>query len=419
LTTSPDILLDQALGAEDPVERRQAFVQLAGSEHWRLVLAPHVVSCQGYRVRDAMYPDQRTFDSAAPAIAADDERVQRCLELAGSRFSGALLSSLARHMKGALVEPALAHLRTAEGVRSSLLQRVLQEADPRWVDEPLAQPVLRKQLRVQDHSRVELMGWLANMGTLGRFIKELREYPPAALEEWGALGRAQVKDQQLFDLAMATLPHAPAPILYLLRLDPLPMVVARRIMAAARGEWVATALEVAIIDGLDHEILVPLAEIGVRMGGRSLAAATAWIGASKLAKKLLGQLGEAMGAADGDRRRVNDYLWIRRSAPSGDRALERGRRGEDPDPMDAATLVRQLRGAKVHELVLEILERPREAMFETILHPLVAVNEEAAREVMGLCESANAEVATRAREARRWSDVAWPPDDVTQEIELE
>jgi hypothetical protein len=417
VTTSPDTLLDLALGSEDPSKRRTAFVELAGSEHWRLVLAPHVISCQGYRVGDAMYPDLQTFNRAASAIAEDDDRVQRCLELAGTRFSGALLTALARGMKGKLVELALPHLRTAEGVRSSLLQRVLQEADPNWVCHELARPVIKRQLKMQDHSRIELMGWLAEAGELPSYVEVLREFPPAALEEWSALGNAQLRDKQLFELAMATLPHAPAPVLYLLRLDPLPMVVARRVMAAARGEWVASLLEVAIIDGLEHDLLVPIAEIGVRMGGRSLAAATAWIGASKLAKRLLVKLGEAMRTAEG--RQISDYLWIRRSAPSGDRALEQGRRDQRPDPMDAATLVRQLRGAKVRELVLEILETPREQMFEAILHPLVAVNEEAAREVMSLCESQNEAVAKQARQARQWTDIAWPPDDVTQEIILD
>ncbi len=417
MTTSPDTLLDLALGSEDPSKRRSAFVELAGSEHWRLVLAPHVISCQGYRVGDTMYPDLQTFNLAAGAIAKDDDRVQRCLELAGTRFSGALLTALARAMGGELVESALAHLRTAEGIRSSLLQRVLQEADPAWVRHELARPVIKRQLRTQDHSRIELLGWLAEAGELANYVDVLHDFPPTTLEEWSALGKGQLRDKQLFELAMATLPQAPAPVLYLLRLDPLPMIVARRVMAAARGEWVASLLEVAIIDGLEHDLLVPMAEIGVRMGGRSLAAATAWIGASKLAKRLLVKLGEAMRTGEGHQ--ISDCLWIRRSAPSGDRALEQGRRDERPDPMDAATLVRQLRGAKVRELVLEILEAPRETMFETILHPLVAVNEEAAREVMSLCESQDEGVAKKARLARQWSDIAWPPDDVTQEILLD
>ncbi|MCK5799943.1 MAG: hypothetical protein KAI47_22285 [Deltaproteobacteria bacterium] len=421
--SSPDALLDRALGAEDPAQRRAAFVDLAGSEHWPLVLAPHVISCQGYRVGDAMFPDLQTFKLAAGAIATDEDRVQRCLELAGSRFSGALLSALAEEMKGDLVETALAHLRTAEGVRAVLLQRVLQEADPKWLEHPLAIPVLRRLLRLQDHQqdqhRAELMRWLAEAGHLSHYVETLQEFPPMTLDEWSALGEAKLYDQALFDLAMATLPHAPAPLLYLLRLDPLPMVVARRVMASARGEWVASALEMAIMDGLEHELLVPLAEIGVRLGGRGLAAATGWIGASKLAKRLLVKLGDALGATNGDRRQIKDYLWIRRSAPSGDRALEQSRRGREPDPMDAATFVRQLRGAKVRELVGEILGGPREIMIESILHPLVAVNEEAAREVISLTDSDNPDTTRRAREVRKWADIAWPAEDVTQEIPLD
>lgn len=105
--------------------------------------------------------------------------------------------------------------------------------------------------------------------------------------------------------------------------------------------------------------------------------------------------------------------------PSADRALEHGRQGREPDLMDSAALVRQLRPERAVELVREVLETPREKMFEAVLHPLCAVHEEAAREVIHLCDANEEEVAERAKRARRWSDVAWPPDDSTQEIEFE
>jgi hypothetical protein len=418
VNSTPDTLLDLALGAEDEERRRDAFVELLRSEHWRLVLAPHVISCQGFRIRGALEPDEKTFERAAEVIAESEDRLQRSLELAGARFSAALLSALARRMKTDLVEPALEHLRTAEGIRNTLLQRTLHEADPAWVKHSLAGPAIRRQLRKQDQGRIELMHWLADAGVLGKYLAQLREYPPVAIEEWSALGRAAVPDAFLFDLAMATLPHAPAPILYLLRFDPLPAIVMQRIMASARGEWVAAAIEICLLDGLDHKILIPLAELGIRLGGRSLSAATAWIGASKLAKQLLVQLGDAMEEARG-RGGIDEVLWIRRNAPSGDRALEQGRRGQMPDWMDSAALVRQLRGPKVRDLVHEILSEPRDIMIDTVLRPLCAVNEEAAREVMALAESHDATLSDRARELRNWPDVAWPPEDSTQEIEFD
>ncbi len=58
-------------------------------------------------------------------------------------------------------------------------------------------------------------------------------------------------------------------------------------------------------------------------------------------------------------------------------------------------------------------------MIESILHPLVAVNEEAAREVISLTDSDNSDTTRRAREVRKWADIAWPAEDVTQEIPLD
>ncbi|MBW2732720.1 MAG: hypothetical protein JRH20_10040 [Deltaproteobacteria bacterium] len=409
-------LLDRALGSSLE-ERRHAFVELVRSKHWRLVLAPHVISCQSIGDRSAAQPDNVVFEEAAEAIASSETRVQRALELAAVRFGDAMLMPLARHMGSAFIEPTLSHLRTAEGERSITLQRALQVADLSWVKHPLATPVVRRQLRIQDQNRVVLIQWLSQAGVLHRYVGELRDYPPVALEEWGALGRSQIHDDFLFDLAMATLPHMPGPLVYLLRLKPVSKVVAQRVMASARGDWVSAALESTIIDGLEHELIIPLAEVAVRLGGRSLSTATAWIGAAKFSKRLLGMLEEVMEREG--RERLNEVLWMERRMPSADRALEHGRRGLEPDLMDAAALVRQLRTDRAVELVREVLETPREAMVEAVLHPLCAVHEECAREVAYLGDSKVPQVAERAKRARRWEDVAWPPDDSTQEIEFD
>lgn len=412
----PNELLDTALGAPSPAERREAFITLLRSDEWRLVLAPHVISSQGYRVRDTLHPDWATFHQAAEAVAVDPEKVQRSLELAGSRFSASLLAALAKNMGRGLVAPALEELSDAEGLRATILLHVLQQADADWLQHPLAPDVVRAQLRAQDTARSELMHWLARAGVLENYVDTLHEYPPSTMEDWGALGRAGLRDPSLYDLAMSTLPHVPSPILYLMRLDPLPREALQRIMASARPDWIASALELAILDTLHTPDLLPLAEMGVRVGGRAMAAATAWIGASKLARQLLVYIGQAMKKRSPTK--LQEDLWVRRKAASPDRALERGRRGERPDLMDAAALVRQLRGDKVHELVREILSEPRPEMLETVLRPLCAVNEQAAREVMSLCESSDRDVAKRASAARLWSDIAWPPEDSTQRIEL-
>ena len=68
-------LLDQALTGESRAARRQAFVELvASADGWRLVLAPHVISQQGYQLSDGFFPDRMTFAAAAPAIAAAPPR---------------------------------------------------------------------------------------------------------------------------------------------------------------------------------------------------------------------------------------------------------------------------------------------------------------------------------------------------------
>ena len=396
--------------------RRHAFVALLRSDDWRLVLAPHVISCQGFRIRETVQPDEATFAAAAAAIADNEEQIQRALELAGTRFSAALLGALAAEMGPALVEPALTHLRNADGMRSAVLQQTLQAADPNWVRHSLAGAIVRRQLR-QDQPRIELVMALQRAGCLADYVDVFHAFPPVSLEEWSALGLAQIADQRLFEMAMRMLPHAPAPLLYLLRLDPLPAVVAARVIASARGDWIAAAIEMALVEGLDSPLLIVLAEMGVRAGGRSLATSTAWISMAKMAKPLLMRLGVAMD--QGGRSRVSELLWIRREAPSADRALESGRKGRRPEFLDAATLVRQTRGARAIELVREIITHPRPQMIETVLRHLCAVNEEAAIEILRLCDDPKPEVAARAQSAREWNDVLWPSPDRTQEIECE
>jgi hypothetical protein len=411
---STEALLDQALTGPTRAVKRDAFVALVASDDWRLVLAPHVISQQGYELRDGYYPDPTTFARAAPVVAASEEKIQRVLELLGSRFSEEMVSALARHMKGDLVEHALAHLRTAKGERAILLQQALHSADPQWVQLPSAKRVIRQRLRLADRSRPQLMEWLAEVCNLDDFIDELREYPPRYAEEWSAIGRAGIQDRALINVAMATLGATPEPLAYLVRLDPAPDGLGARIMAAARPDWLVHAMEVAIFVGLHHRLLVPLAELGVRLGGRPMAAATAWVNSAHLGKHLLTLLSTLI-VRDGNHARLSDLLWVQRRAPSANRALEDGRKGVMPDAADAAALVRQLRGEKIVELVREIITKPRPEMIASVLHPLCAVSVEAAGEVVLLCRSADAEVARCASEARAWTDVLWPEEPAEEE----
>lgn len=415
---SPEKLVDQAIEAHPPAERRDAFLSLLRSEHWRSVLASHVVAHQAYAIRGTLYPDTWTFREAARTIAADDEKIQRSLELIGSRFSDVLLYSLAREMKSALVEPALSHLRTAQGLRRTLLLRILHDADSRWVREPVAAQVIRRQLREANEDRSELISALANAGNLEGFLDELHGQPPIGLDEWGALGRSRINDPTLVSTGMASLPHTPNPLAYLMRLDPVPPSVVQRALASARGDWLAASLEVAVLDGIRSTALVPLAELGVRLGGRSLAVAAAWVTSSKLAVDLLRLL--AAKVAEGGGRTLAESLRMQYRVPSADRAIEQGRRGEIPDHADAAALVRQLKGRKIKLMVREILREPRPNMVDSVLRPLCAVSSEAAREVVALSTANDKDVAQRARQALEWDDVAWPiergPDPETDPL---
>jgi len=402
-----EALLEQVLTAKEIEERRAAFLKLVGSDHWRLVLAPHVISRQC--TADGT-PDLPVFHEAAPLIAREEERIHRVLELAGSRCAEEMLRALARHMGRTFVEHGLDHLRTAEGERATLLEEVLHDADPFWVRERGARRAIRNRLRTEDVSRVPLMVWLADARNLIEFIDEIREYPPRYLEEWSALGRTGANEEGFINRALSRLGGGPEPLAYRFRLDPLPEGILQRTLSAAKPEWLLAALEVAITEGLESRKLVPLVELAARLGGRHLAAAVAWLNLAKLGPELLTSLAEQLRAAGGERR-LSGLFWVQRRPPSANRALEHGRRDEDPDPMDAAALVRQLQGNRMLELVREILEKPRPTMVESVLRPLCAVNPEAAEEVMALGKNVNPELAERAKAALEWPDVMWPEEE--------
>jgi hypothetical protein len=407
--TEAEALLEQLLTGPSQRQRREAFVALIASSAWRMVLAPHVITklCPDANGRPS--PDPLAFRQAASHIATDEEKIYRTLELLGGKCTDELVLALARHMGAEFVEHALVHLRTAEGDRIMQLENVLHEADPLWVRERGARRVIRVQLKTHDRERIQLMTWLADAGNLGDFLDEIREFPPNLLEEWSALGRCGVNETPFVNRALSQLGASPEPLAYLLRLDPVPPEVLPRIMAAAKPEWLLAGLEVAILEGLDNRLLLPLVELGARLGGRHLAAAVAWLNVARLGPTLLRALASQLHAAGG-RRRLSGALWVQRRAPSASRALEQGRRDETPDTLDAAALVRQLQGARMLELVQEILEKPRPAMMETVLRPLCAVNPEAASEVVAMCRSVNPDLALRAREALAWPDVVWPEE---------
>jgi hypothetical protein len=398
-------LLDQALTGSTRAQRRKAFVAIASSEEWRLVLAPHVISQQGYELSDGLFPDRLTFSAVAPAVASGEEKIQRVLELVGGRFALDLCEELARHMGSDLVEHALPHLRTAQEERAQLLLRVLTVAERGWVKRPEARRIVRQRLRSPDVCRPAVLELVAEAGILPEFVEELREHPPTSAEEWSAVGKGGLAEPALVDRALALLASHPEVMSYLLRLDPLPGAVPGRLLAAARPDWLVQALEVAIVYNLHHACLVPLAE---------LAAATAWLSSARLGKGLLEILARQIIWEDG-RSRLSDVIWLQRRAASANRALEDARSGRTPDPQDAAALIRQLHGDKTVELVRECLGQARPEAVEGILHPLCSVSPEAAAELAALCRSAEPEVARRARQARSgWKDVVWPLESIEQ-----
>lgn len=409
MSLSAHQLIDQATASPDPARRRESFLALLDSERWAAALVATVLGSQTVVVRGAAQPDWVVLRQAAATIALDEEKVQSCLELAGQVPADALLMALARQMGSGLVESALSHLRTAEGPRRQALNRVLQEADPGWVDHPSAAQAIRRQLTHHDASRGELMTALARAGTLGTFTTALHRAPPTTPEEWNALGRAQLADGELINLALATLARTPAALLYLARLPEPPTALVPRMLAAASPEWTMGALDLAMQHGLDSAALLPLASLSVQRGGAGFAYGLAWTSASKLGRSLLGLLGERLRGG-GPAGLVDQMLRSRSHLTSANRALAQGRRGEPPDPLDAAALVRQLTGEKARAMAREIVEQPRPNLLEPVLHHLCAVRDEAAREIVALCADARPEVAARAQQAYAWPDVRWPPD---------
>lgn len=398
-------LVEQARVAPELSDRREAFISLVTSADWQAALDGDVLSQQGDRHGDGFLADWSSFRQVAPSIAASEDQVQRCLELIEERFAVDLLLALALEMGEKLADLAMAHLRTAKGYRRTLLQKVIYASDANWVRRSDAKRIIQRQLRRPDLSRGELMNWLAEAGNLGDFVEDFRECLPESFGEWGALGKANLYDEELIDQALALLPQVPGTLAYLLRLDPLPAAAAPRMFASARGEWVVGALETAILEGLHHETIIPLAEIAVRLGGVAMATAYAWISNAQLSTVLLNLLKGGL-RRDGDR--VAEALWVQRETYSGDRALAEGRQGRIPKAMDAAALIREIQGDRAVELAEEILTEPREQLMEPILRPLCATNQQAARAVMALTSNENPEVAKRAQDARQWKDVAWP-----------
>jgi hypothetical protein len=411
---SPEVLLEQVLEGASPEQRHDAMVALVASDEWRLVLAPHVLSKQCYETNGVVHPDQEAFALLAPIIAEDEEKIHRVLELVGVKLVDELLLAVARHMRRDLVEHILDHLRTAEKERATALERALYEADPFWVREAAARRAIRNRLRTQGKVRIPVLTWLADAGNLGDFEQEVHEHPPQYLEEWSAVGRAQIEGEDLLHRALSKLGGGPEPLAYLLRLKPIPDGVFERLMAAAKPDWLLSGLEVAIMEGLDSLVLIPLAELAVRLGGRHMAAAVAWLNTARLGPRLLTLLASQM-EPDGEKQRLSSMLWVNRRTPSANRALEHGRNGKVPDPLDAAALVRQLHGGRLVELVREILEKPRPEMMESVLRPLCGVHPEAAEEVTTVCESLNPDLARRAQRARAWPDVAWPELEESEE----
>lgn len=388
-------------------QQRDAFLEALDSQRWSEVLDARALQGQSYRTGAGVFPDLATARLAAPIIAASDERLQRLLEQVSAPCTDVYLHALAAHMGEALVGPVLAHLRTAKGERAAALVDALCRAHPGWVRRREARRVLTRLLeQVGSPHRHRAMEMLGGVTPVDPYVEVLRDAPPATLEEWSALGRARVFDPALINLALASFAVGADALAYLLRMDPVPRRVVTRMMAAAQADWLIDALEVAILEKLDHEVLLPLAELGIRLGGRSMGMATAWLGAAKMAKDLLRVL---TGLVSRERGKlvVSDALWLGQSPAVADRALAAGRAGEEPDPLDGAALVRQLRNEEVESLVREILDEPRPTMMEPVLRPLCCVNPAAAELVLALAEEQDPRRAPWIAQALAWPDVMW------------
>lgn len=404
-----DELMRQAMSPDDLRERRRAFLALLSSEAWREALAPAVIACQGYRHQEAALPDGLTLETMATALKGDEEKLQVLFEQVEDPGVFRMLRGLTRHLGPELSELALVHLRTAQGARAGRLLELLRAADPAWAAQKGTRRLIRRLLAVRGPAREQLVSTLAACGQLGLFIPELRQLPPEDVDEWQALGLSGIADDSLVDRALASFRQGPEALGYLLRLNPVPARVEPMMMAAARPVWLVEALELAQAERLMHPLLLPLAELGVRLGGRPMAMAGGWLNSTHLSIELLHCLSREIRVLDG-RRRLDNMFWVRRSAPSADRALEMGRRGQPPDALDAAALVRQLRGDEIPRLVEEILRTPYPAMEDNLLHPLCTIYQHAARCVARLAEADDPAVAERARRLLSWPDVDWSED---------
>lgn len=405
--TSSERLIQQVKEGATLRSRREAAVDLLASEQWRRVLDEELLCHLGYHHGEKFIPDLAAMAQLAPLLGQDEEKLQRLLEKLDGPCTVDLLGALSKTMGDDLVDLLLAHLRTASGERALLLLKALHRADTAWSGQRSARRVIRRLLAEPGEGRQLLLETLAAARAADRFVETLREYPPACIEEWRALGRSGCADEGLINLALASFRYSPEALSYLLRLDPLPPRVAPRVMAAARPLWLIDALELAVVEKLEHPLIIPLAELGIRLGGRPMAMAGAWLSATRLTIPLMECLEDQIRRNGGEVDQISNLLWVRRNAPSADRALERGRRGEEPDPMDAAALVRQLRGEEVLRLSREILSTPYPSMMENILRPLCGVYLNAAMEVASLAEGDDPAVAARAKEAMSWPDVEW------------
>lgn len=402
--------LEWALDVSAPRRRAEAFLALLASEQWTSALSPEVLNRQGYLTNEGMVPDLTLARRAAGHIAGDEAKVQRLLELVEDPFSSAVLEALCRTMGPALLPLALPHLRTAVGERAVTLMTAVHRADLSWLEQRGAARVVRRLLSSGELYRHRVLELLAEAGQVGPYLDLLLDPPPATMEEWSALGRGGLSSPELVNAALASFVDGPDALAYLLRLDPLPRGLIIRVMAAARPDWMMEAFEVAILEKLETTALLPLVELAVRLGGRPMGLATAWLGSARLSKELLIHLAALCREGGGTPGRAvpPDRLWLERQIPSADRALEAGRQGKAPDPMDAAALVRQVRGEDLLGLVQEILETPHPALMEPVLRPLCSLQREVAALVVELFQLDDRRLTPWIQKAMAWPDVFWP-----------
>ncbi len=209
-----DDLLSQAVSSE-PSARKEAFLKLLASDDWNKALSESILEKQIVEVDQKLQPDFPTFQEAAQIIAQDEEKIHRALQILNSFSTENLLMALAQHMGKDLVEHALDHLRTADGERALLLERVLYESDPLWVCESSAKRLIRNRLKNQEQGRSQLIEWLSDAEILADYIQELREFPPRFVNEWRALAQTGIREEIFINRATALLGPTPDPLVYL------------------------------------------------------------------------------------------------------------------------------------------------------------------------------------------------------------